>query len=382
MRVLMIAPAPFEYDRGKSIRIRQTVTHLADLGYEIDVLTYPVGDDPEREGVSLTRAPELFAQVAPSVPGVTLRQLGSNAALLVHAIRKLRRHRYDVIHAHDVDGALIGQVARLLTRRDVPLVYDMHGTFEELNEQYDVVDTPGVADRLQSYLHDAVDHLVVNWPHIEDLLKTDTPRTLILDEPDPAVCDRLERLRSGEVTPTSNPWGDTQYVLYTGNYAEYQGVDLLLAAFDRLDTDGERKLVLTGDDTEAPQTTNRDVVYTGFVDEERLADLLFGADVLVSPRQTDGFPPMKVLYYLRTDAPMVVTDRTCHTSVLDGLDGVTFADETPAAFAEAIREALADRTRYSRSVSRSTGTDAYRRIYEQLVTATTNSTQPPTTHRS
>lgn len=377
----MIAPAPFEYDRGKSIRIRQTVTHLADLGYAVDVLTYPVGDDPGREGVSLTRAPDLFAQTAPSVPGVTLRQLGSNAALLAHAIRKLRRHRYDVIHAHDVDGALIGQVARLIARRDIPLVYDMHGTFEELNEQYDVVDTPGVAERAQSYLHDTADHLVVNWPHIEDLLETDTPRTLILDEPDPAVCDRLERLRSGEVTPTSNPWGDTPYVLYTGNYADYQGVDLLLAAFDRLDTNGELKLVLTGDDTEAPETTNPDVIYTGFVDEERLADLLFGADVLVSPRQTDGFPPMKILYYLRTDVSMVVTDRTCHTSVLDSVDGVTFADETPEAFANALRGALRDRTRYSRPVGESDEGNSYRQVYRQLRKSTANSTQPMTAHR-
>jgi glycosyltransferase involved in cell wall biosynthesis len=366
MRVLMIAPAPFEYDRGKSIRIRQTVAHLSDLGYDVDVLTYPVGDDPARAGVSITRAPDLFAQVAPSVPGVTLRQLGSNAVLLAHAVRKLRRHRYDVIHAHDVDGAIVGQIARLLSRRDVPLVYDMHGTFEELNEQYDVIDTPGVAERLQSYLHDTADHLVVNWPHIEDHLETDTPRTLILDEPDPAVCDRLERLRTGDVAPTPNPCGDTPYVLYTGNYAEYQGVDLLLEAFDRLDTGGDVKLVLTGDDTEAPETTNPDVVYTGFVDEARLADLLFGADVLVSPRQTDGFPPMKILYYLRTDVPMVVTDRTCHTSVLGDVDGVTFADETPEAFADALRGALADRTRYPRSVGGSETTVTYRRLYQEV----------------
>lgn len=377
----MIAPAPFEYDRGKSIRIRQTVAHLTDLGYDVDVLTYPAGDDPEHSGVSITRAPDLFTQRAPSVPGVTLRQLGSNAILVVYAIRKLQRGNYDAIHAHDVDGALIAQVARLVTRRDVLLVYDMHGTFEELNEQYDVVDTPSVVNRIQSYLHDNADYIIINWPHIEDDLDTDTPRTLILDEPDQAVCNRLDRLRTGVATPTANPWGDTPYVLYTGNYAEYQGVNTLIDAFDRLDTEGELKLVLTGDDTEAPETTNPDVVYTGFVDEARLADLLFGADVLVSPRQTDGFPPMKILYYLRTTAPMVVTNRTCHTSVVEGVDGVMFTDETPEAFAEAIRQTVTDGTRYSRPANESAGADNYQQVYQRLTETSDNSTQSTTMHR-
>lgn len=362
----MIAPAPFEYDRGKSIRIQQSVTHVAELGYDVDVVTYPIGDDSEHESVTVTRAPTQFAQATPSVPGVTARQLASNAGLLVHAVRKLRHYKYDAIHAHDVDGAVIGVTARLLVRRDVPVVYDMHGTFEELNRQYDVIETPGVVERIQSRLHDAVDHLVVNWPHIERELQTDTPQTLILDEPDPAVCDRLTRLRTGDATPTQPPWGSVPYLLYTGNYAEYQGVELLLAAFDRLETDGELKLVLTGDDTEAPETTNPDVVYTGFVDEKRLADLLFGADVLVSPRQTDGFPPMKMLYYLRTSVPMVVTDRSCHQSVLDSVAGVRFSDETLEAFARALREACGDDGSYDDRVSERNPKDKYACLYQSV----------------
>jgi hypothetical protein len=49
---------------------------------------------------------------------------------------------------------------------------------------------------------------------------------------------------------------------------------------------------------------------------------------------------MKMLYYIRTDVPIVATDRMCHRSVLDDIDGVRFAKATPLAFSTALEEAL------------------------------------------
>ncbi len=362
----MIAPAPFDFDRGKSIRVRQTVRHLSRLGYEVDVLTYPSGRAVDDDSVTVERAPSLFAQTDPSTPGFSLRQAFSNLSLVRRAIQRLRTGRYDAVHAHDVDGALIAQLARKGLRTDIPLVYDMHGTFEELNAHYDVVDSQSLVRRVEQYLYDSADHLVVNWPHITDQIETRTPQTLIMDEPDGEVCDRLDALRSGTATVDRDGWEDDPYILYTGNYAPYQGIDLLIDAFQHLDN-GSVRLVMTGNAPEEYVVEDPNVLYTGFVGEPRLADLLYGADVLVSPRQTDGFPPMKMLYYVRTDAPIVATDRMCHRSVLDDVDGVTFAEETPSEFATALEDALSQRPN-RRDDAQTDPTAEYESVYAEVAT--------------
>ena len=46
-RMLVVAPQPFYSDRGTPIAIRQLLEALSELGYQPDVLTYPLGRSPE-----------------------------------------------------------------------------------------------------------------------------------------------------------------------------------------------------------------------------------------------------------------------------------------------------------------------------------------------
>lgn len=45
-RVLVVAPQPFYEDRGTPIAVRELVTALAGLGFEVDLATFPVGATP------------------------------------------------------------------------------------------------------------------------------------------------------------------------------------------------------------------------------------------------------------------------------------------------------------------------------------------------
>lgn len=367
MRVLMIAPTPFDYDRGKSIRVRQSVNYLSELGYEVDMLTYPSGRSVDYDGVSVSRVNGLFEQRDPSVPGVSLRQIGSNLSMVWSAIRRLTAGEFDVVHAHDVDGAIIGAVARMVTRSNAALVYDMHGAFHELNEQYDVVGSDALVRWIETRLYEAADHAIANWPHVLEAVEGNVPSTLIMDEPEQTVVDELDSITgSNNVGGDTEPWERERYVLYTGNYAPYQGVQLLLTAFEELEFDKPVRLVMTGDPPAKYVVDDPDIVYTGFVDDVRLAELLAGADVLVSPRQTDGFPPMKALYYRRTSAPIVATDRTCHTSILSEVDGVSFVEESPAAFAREIETALEDGRAHDREPAPAPTADDYQKVYEEV----------------
>lgn len=362
----MVAPAPFDYDRGKPLRVRQSVEALVGLGFEVDVLAYPSGRDVDRPGVQVTRAPGLFA-TDPSVPGFTWRSLLSDAALLGMAVRALRSGGYDAVHAHDIDGAVVSETAVGLTRSSLPVVYDMHGAFSELADHYGLPLPGGVVDRLERFAYGQADHVILNWPHLRGLVSTDTPKTLILDHPPEALREAITGSPS-----LQEAWGDSPYVLYTGNYAPYQGVDLLLAAFERLvdelpaDADPPQ-LVLTGDAPAEIVVDRADVHFVGFVEEPRLAALLEHAAALASPRLTEGFPPMKINTYRLTDNPLVVTNRGCHTSVLADEDGVYFAEPTPTDLARAMREAMEREAPIDREGLFGDPADAYGAVYESIL---------------
>ena len=59
-RVLVVAPQPFYQDRGTPIALRQVLEALSGLGYQVDVLTFPVGQDIELPGVRIFRAGNPF----------------------------------------------------------------------------------------------------------------------------------------------------------------------------------------------------------------------------------------------------------------------------------------------------------------------------------
>ena len=55
-RILIVAPQPFFSDRGTPIAILQVIRALRELTYDVDVLTYPIGENLELPGVRIFRS--------------------------------------------------------------------------------------------------------------------------------------------------------------------------------------------------------------------------------------------------------------------------------------------------------------------------------------
>jgi hypothetical protein len=51
-RILVVAPQPFFQERGTPIALRWVVESLSELGFGVDVLTFPIGES-ERCGWTL-----------------------------------------------------------------------------------------------------------------------------------------------------------------------------------------------------------------------------------------------------------------------------------------------------------------------------------------
>src|SRR5438045_299224 len=88
-RVLVVAPQPFYEDRGTPIAVRQLLHALATLGVGCDVVTYPVGGDPQIDGVRLYRGANPFGYRSVAI-GLSMRKLILDATLIPQIIRRLR----------------------------------------------------------------------------------------------------------------------------------------------------------------------------------------------------------------------------------------------------------------------------------------------------
>ena len=57
MRILMIAPEPFLEPRGTPFSVNHQAKALVTLGYEVDLMTYPIGKQVKLPGLKVYRAP-------------------------------------------------------------------------------------------------------------------------------------------------------------------------------------------------------------------------------------------------------------------------------------------------------------------------------------
>jgi glycosyltransferase involved in cell wall biosynthesis len=349
-RVLVVSPQPFYEDRGTPIAVRQLLHALTELGYQVDLLTYPIGDSPEIPGVRYVRGtnPLRFR----SVPiGLSLRKLTLDAALVVTLARRLRHERYAAIHALEEGAFPAALAARWL---GIPLIYDMQSSMPEQLTKHRLLGTrlmqAGLracerwllrhADRIicSAGLTARVRSLVPETPVREWTFFAEPRRVL-------SAAEAAEVRRSVGIEP------DQRVVLYTGSFAGYQGIDLLLAAAAKLRASRpEVVLVLVGGSAEEQREVRRAAArlkldphlrVLGRLSRKETSTLLQAADVLVSPRLFGGNLPLKIFDYMAAARPIVATDIPTHRTVLNEQCAV-LASPTPTGIARGIEQALDD----------------------------------------
>jgi glycosyltransferase involved in cell wall biosynthesis len=140
-------------------------------------------------------------------------------------------------------------------------------------------------------------------------------------------------------------------IMYVGNLESYQGIDLLIDAFQHVyESDLEAHLVVIGggdrhidqyQKAAAEYDISKRVHFVGPRPIEHLGAYLRQADILVSPRIRGTNTPMKIYSYLDSVRPVVATRKKTHTQVLDE-DIAMLADPTPDAMANAILQLIRD----------------------------------------
>src|SRR5204863_4585623 len=127
--IAMVAACPFPANYGSPASIREMSDTLSDMGHNVHIVTYPTGQEEirvRRAKVHRTAPfrPEKNAKIGPSSKKFVL-----DFQLLRLLCRVIRREHIDIIHAHHYEGALIGIMAKWLTRR--PLLYNAVNTMAD-----------------------------------------------------------------------------------------------------------------------------------------------------------------------------------------------------------------------------------------------------------
>ena len=320
-RILMLAPEPVVRPRGTPLSVLARLRALSELGCKVDLLTYPFGEAVRLRGVRVERCSPGPVRREPPV-GPSPAKMVLDLHLARRARKTLLRRRYHLIHTHE-EAAVIG--AWLAQRHRLPHLYEMHSSLPEQMVTYGWFRPGGIGERLGRRVERWVlrhsDAVLVVCPALRELVEERAPATPVFLVENPPLTYVLGIERPPEVAPSKG------MILYAGNLAANQGIDLLLEAMVRVSrAAAEARLVVIGGRPagveRARQMAERlglggCVEFRGIRSLEETLAAHCSAAVLVSPRTAGRGVPSKVYTYLAAGRPIVATDIPAHTQVLD-----------------------------------------------------------------
>ena len=343
----MLAPEPFFEPRGTPFSEYHRIKVLVELGFAIDLVTYPVGQDVSLPNLRIYRCMRLpfLRRVA---IGPSLIKLLLDALLVVKAVRLARRGDYAAIHSHEEAGLLGVWLARWL---GIPHLYDMHSSLPQQLKNFHYS-----RSRLIRHLFDRVERTMVHGSEVVVTICQELYDSVVaMGAGDRAVL--IENVMGGDMEtnvslPVRERWGipvEAPLVVYTGTFEPYQGLDLLYSAVSLLvKTHPEAKILIVGGEPKqvalAESRAQREqlpLIFTGRRAANEIPCFVAASDILVSPRVVGTNTPLKIYSYLRSGRPIVATNLRTHTQVLDDKTAV-LVPPSPSAFASAIGQLIDD----------------------------------------
>ena len=343
LRIAMVAACPFPWPRGTPIRIYRIAEAVAQRGHEVHVATYHLGEDVRNAPFHVHRIRDV-PTYRRTDPGPTLRKLFQLDPMPVRLLRRLHDElHFDLVHAHHYEGLLVASHAL----RRTPIVYDAHTLLSGELPTYRL----GLPHRFVKAVA----------PHLDRRLPRRADRIIAVSETirDTLVglgASKLERLHvipSGverQRSPVEHGVAaDGRTVIFTGNLAPYQGVDLLLEAFAVLHARRpDVRLMIVTHSSFAPfedlarRLGVRDSIELRPAAFPQESALLAAATVAVNPRvQCDGIP-QKLLNYMAAGMPIATFEGSAGP-LRHEVTGLRVPDGDTAAMADAVERLLTDR---------------------------------------
>jgi glycosyltransferase involved in cell wall biosynthesis len=352
-RVLMVAPTSFFLDYGCHVRILEEARVLQALGHQVTLITYYLGRDLANLEIVRTRPTPWRADYE---VGSSLHKLAFDAFLGWTGLRTIVRRRFDIVHGHLYDGALIGHYLSWLLR--VPLVFDFQGSLASEMVDHHFLDPSGPWYRwvrlLQVRIEQFPDAIVTSTQHtarmVERAIGGDRRVYPLPDCVNPGV------FRPGVLTPEQRSQDRTALgippgrpvIVYLGLLAEYQGTPLLVQAASLLRQRGvdAHFLVMGFPGVESYREMAKGLgvsdtlTFTGKVPYEQAPARLALGDIAVAPKLSATEGAGKILNYMAMGLPTVAFDTPISREYLGTLGVYAGKSADAAALADTIASLL------------------------------------------
>ncbi|MBL9162421.1 MAG: glycosyltransferase family 4 protein [Planctomycetaceae bacterium] len=356
LKVCVLAACPFPANHGTPGSIRELVEATAERGHEVHVVTYHIGEPLPLRNVHVHRIADWTRERSVTVGPTRYRPL-YDFQMIFKALKVMRRHRLDLMHAHGYEAALVAACCRPAVR--VPVLYSAHNSMGDELASYDFF----FSKRMANGLAWALDRTV---PRIGDRC---VPHSANLQQflHDRGLSDRMEPVLNFGVDFDKLPTGDRRrlrsecnltnepIILYSGVIDQFQRLDLLLESMVHVLSRHPRAklLLLTNVHNDKAEMALRDQARALGIEGSlvmmapRSLDhglkLISICDVAVVPRpKAPGFP-IKLLNYMAARRPCVMYASSC-SRLSHGEHVWLAADDTAESLGGAIVRVLKDET--------------------------------------
>ncbi|MCS7060368.1 MAG: glycosyltransferase family 4 protein [Anaerolineae bacterium] len=333
LRILSLAPTSFFGDYGCHVRILEEARALQAQGHEVTILTYFKGKDVP--GLRIIRTAPTPWRAHYEV-GSSRHKFVFDILLSIRLLRVLSRNRFDLIHAHLHEGALIGSLLSKPWR--IPVCFDYQGslTDEMIQHGFMRANNPPVfrfwrgVENLANRLPDAI---FTSTIQATEVLRSELgAHKLIYPLLDGVNTDVFhpDVLTPAERNALRARWGiaptDTA-VVFLGLLARHQGIDIILEAAARVKAQGKavRWLVMGYPGVEqwrfaaAARGVSQEVIFTGRVAYSDAPRMLALGDIAIAPKLSLTEGSGKVLNYMAMGLPTVAFDTPGQTQYLGNL---------------------------------------------------------------
>lgn len=325
MKILMLAPFPVPYPRGSSLKAMENAEMAAESPEveKITLVSYgsPIKNTEKR--IDLQPISILYTST-----GFSFKRIFCMLLLLLKAFHMEKKNRYDIIHAHNTESGILAIILKRIF--GIPVLLDLHG---DLKSELMASKTPfkGLVTKIACMVERQVltraDMVVTLTGLWEAELKAKGISNVEAIYP----TSRIIKPRA-DTAPLKKRLGIGQnsVVMYSGNFSEYQGLDLIIAASKGVIQKRKNvRFVLIGKDPDKRYERitkslgiHSKFIFTGFLPKELLPSYYKMADVLVIPRPDSSIArfvvPKKLTDYMASGRPIVATDVGDHKTMLSG----------------------------------------------------------------
>jgi len=342
----MIVALPFFSNRGSPILVYNYLKPLVEIGYKIDILTYPEGKDIKVENVRIKRIPKLFFLKDTPI-GMSINKLIYDFILLIYGIYYGIKKDYEIVHGQHADGALIGFFIKKLKK--IKLYYTVHSL---VSEEMKIRKSRGYKilskfyDCIENLLYKNADKMFLVSPSFKKRIAEFGYENKAFFIPDVSEINKIDEELNRELAK----FRDKIIITYAGNLEAYQGIDLLLESFALVEKEDGMLFIVGGirKDVDrykkfAERLGIKNVRFFGQQSFDKIHTYLSNSDILITCRLEGGNIPSKLFTYLCYGKPIIATNITAHNIVLENNKNALMCDLNKKDIAEKINLLLKEK---------------------------------------